>query len=143
MNWWSSYIGIEFKDRGRDRSGLDCWGLVKLVYEELRGIHLPNYGGVSADDLAAIAAEIDAGKHTINWLPIEQGREESYDLAVMSAVGLGRAGQLHVGVVTTPGHVLHIEEGRNALVSRFGGPPPAKPDRWMRWRTIELFRWQA
>ena len=35
-------IGIPFKVHGRDMSGLDCYGLAKLI-EERRGNHIPEY----------------------------------------------------------------------------------------------------
>lgn len=31
----NTFLGIPYKHRGRDLSGLDCWGLIKLVYNKL------------------------------------------------------------------------------------------------------------
>lgn len=41
--WAKDYVGIPFRFGGRDRRGLDCYGLVVLVYREQFGIELPDY----------------------------------------------------------------------------------------------------
>lgn len=42
MNF-SEYVGLEYKNLGRDRSGIDCCGLIYLIYKEKRGILLPDF----------------------------------------------------------------------------------------------------
>ena len=37
------YIGIPYLDRGRGFDGCDCWGLVKLFYENEMDIPLPDF----------------------------------------------------------------------------------------------------
>lgn len=34
------YVGIPYKHRGRDLTGLDCWGLPILIYRDIFGIEL-------------------------------------------------------------------------------------------------------
>ena len=38
----SDYIGIPYKERGRDITGLDCWGLVHMYYNDM-GVTVPDY----------------------------------------------------------------------------------------------------
>ena len=54
MHWTARYINIPYINKGREFSGADCWGLVRLVYKNELGIDLPTYGEVSADNLAKV-----------------------------------------------------------------------------------------
>lgn len=40
---FSKYIDIPFKHRGRNFSGCDCFGLVRLIYRQEQNIILPDY----------------------------------------------------------------------------------------------------
>jgi len=105
------YLGIPYRDRGRDRQGCDCWGLVRLVYGELLGIELPSgiegYG--SALDRAAVHRTIAAGLG--DWHCVPEGEDLALDIALLS-----RGGEAcHVGLVTLHGWVLHTREGCDSV----------------------------
>ena len=60
--WAANYVGLPFKDGGRTREGLDCYGLVVAIYRDVFAIDLPAYEGsyVSAherDEIAALLAD--------------------------------------------------------------------------------------
>jgi hypothetical protein len=41
--WVADYVNIPFKNKGRDRSGADCYGLCRLVALERDGVLMPSY----------------------------------------------------------------------------------------------------
>lgn len=109
------FVGIPYLDRGRSIVGVDCWGLLFLVYRELRGIELPSYAEryVTGSDRVAmarlIAGELD------DWQEIEAGEERTFDGVLMREGNFPR----HIGVVTQPGMVLHVFDGQTSRIERY------------------------
>lgn len=45
MKDYSEYLGIPYKSGGRDRTNVDCYGVVYLIYKDLYKIELPDFQG--------------------------------------------------------------------------------------------------
>ena len=104
------FVGIPFVDRGRTRGGCDCYGLLRLVYEEAFGILLP-----SLSDDYLTAQDREAVRHLISgkadpWHEVEE--PDFLDGVVMSLKGV----ECHVGMFAGKGLVLHT--GMGVRVSR-------------------------
>jgi len=105
--WAEPYVGLPYKAGGRDRSGLDCWGLVLLVLRERFGIDVPVYGGVtwSVATSADVARKIE--QERAGWAQIDAGQERPGDVILMRLRGY----PIHVGVVLGDGMMLHAHDG--------------------------------
>jgi len=108
------FVGLSYVDNGRSLEGVDCWGLVWLA-SAAAGHELPSYHdryvlGADREELAAlIAGELPA------WDEIAAGHERSMDCVLMREGHLAR----HIGIVTRPGFVLHIERGRSSVIETY------------------------
>lgn len=115
MSWSSAYVGIPFRERGRDRAGLDCWGLVRLVLAEQRGIEVPSFvTDYSGDDGQEIAALIAANRGIGSEIP--SGDEQPFELALFRMPCGGGLLPWHVGIVVDAGRVLHTTRYLGASV---------------------------
>lgn len=74
--WAGRYIGLPFLDHGRDRAGLDCWGLVRLVFSEQFNIGLPAFIGEynTTADIHAIAALVE--REALLWREVAPSDEK-------------------------------------------------------------------
>ncbi|HRQ13091.1 MAG TPA: NlpC/P60 family protein [Promineifilum sp.] len=114
MSWVCRYIGLPYRDHGRTRSGVDCWGLVRLIYKNELGIDLPSYAEISAEDLMRAARAIDAGKDGELWRGVPASDIVPFDVAVMRHYGRRTVG--HVGIVTPERRILHVEISTDSVV---------------------------
>lgn len=117
--WARGYVGLDFADKGRDRSGLDCWGLVRLVRQEVFGEKHPclgeHYRSVRA---RREIADLIAGEMARAWQPLPSA-ELVGDVAVYKRKGSA----LHVGLMVARDRMLHCEERTcGSVVERIDGP---------------------
>jgi len=119
LHWSAAYIGLPYREFGRDRRGLDCWGLACLVYREQLGIDLPSYAEryTSVEEHTELSAIIGDATGSATWTRVD--RPEIYDVAVFRR---GRQ-TVHVGIVITAGLMLHTSEGRPSRIEHFSTGP--------------------
>jgi probable lipoprotein NlpC len=119
--WASDYVGIPFKAAGRDRAGLDCWGLVRLVYAEVFKLALPSYSDEydSVKDAKAVRALIDGHLPEMPWHPVPAKDILPGDGLIFRVGG----GPNHVGVAVSPDRFLHVNSGTTlSCIERLHSP---------------------
>ena len=131
-DWVNAYIGLPFRAHGRDRDGVDCWGLVRLVLADQFGRRLPSY----ADGYASVEDAKDIGRLIRGemgpWHPVAPGAERPGDVVLMRLMNQ----PMHVGVVVAAGWMLHIEDGIDACLEPYDGA------KWRR-RVLGLYRYDG
>lgn len=131
-DWVNIYIGLPFKEHGRDRQGVDCWGLVRLVLGEEFGIRLPSY----ADGYASTEDAEDIGRlvrgEMAPWRDVSHAEEQPGDVVLMRLMNQ----PMHVGLVVGAGWMLHIEEGIDACLERYDSA------KWRR-RVLGIYRYDG
>ncbi|MDO5648869.1 NlpC/P60 family protein [Paracoccus sp. (in: a-proteobacteria)] len=115
MIWANRFVGLPYRECGRDRAGSDCYGLACVIYREELGITLPDYlGYASVEEHGEIATLIDGAQQLPMWLPVS-GPALAFDLAVFRR---GRL-QTHLGVVVRHGLMIHMVDQDCAKLERY------------------------
>lgn len=110
------YVGVPWIEKGREITGFDCWGCLRLVYLSERAITLPSLSDRYAtiddrDGLARLARDVVAD----SWCEIAQGQEQVFDAVLLRE---GREVS-HVGMVVGSGRLLHVERGGTSLIEPY------------------------
>lgn len=114
--WSNAYVGLPWLDGGRDSAGLDCWGLVRLVYEDRFGVELPSLSDGYRDtrDFDAIANLYEVER--CDW--IERPGPAPGDVVAFRIIGI----PLHVGVIVDARSFLHAWVERGTCLDRLTSP---------------------
>lgn len=116
-NQFSKYLLIRFRDGGRDASGCDCWGLIRLVYKREFNIDLPDYK-ISCLDAKLIDGAIDVQRPLWRRIKTPQApcivlmRNHPYDPTICN----------HFGVYVGNDKFLHTSRGTGAMITRLTDP---------------------
>lgn len=131
--WAARFIGIPWVDRGRDLRGLDCYGLVFVVFRDVFNIHLPRFDAryATTKDRVAVARLFYEETTGARWR-----RVLLTDAQPPDALHMMLAGANHVGIVVAPGRFLHVLPGRETCIERLASPV------WMH-RVESVYRHEA
>jgi lipoprotein Spr len=123
--WVSAYVGLPFKERGRDHNGVDCWGLVALILRDVFGLDVPSYADeyVSTTDCKILSDLIK--READSWWPIAFTDAREGDVVILRVASANTREKIyatHVGVVIKPGWMIHIERGIDAVLEQYTRP---------------------
>ena len=111
--WAARYMGIPFRVGGRDFTGVDCYGLVRLVYQHERGIALPEADTHYHETGPGVAPMVTRGVLSGPWRVVTGEIEQPFDVLVINEGGE----PCHIGLVLSPGWMLHAAHGQGVGVS--------------------------
>lgn len=115
MEWINEYIGLPFKEFGRDRTGCDCWGLCRILLKDRHGIDVPSYlgqyeGCVDAQGLPKLISAESA-----DWDEVLPDWARPGDIGVFRMRGVA----MHTGYIVAKGVMLHVYDGTDTVLESF------------------------
>lgn len=117
MGWPDRYTRIRYAPCGRSWQGVDCWGLVYLVYRDERGIELPTYlpDYDSPGEHERLGALIDV-ERARDWT--EPAEPAEFDVLVFNVPFKRRLWPCHVGIMVDPATGTFLQALKGAGVHR-------------------------
>jgi cell wall-associated NlpC family hydrolase len=107
LSWLNRYIGKPYKYGGRDMEGMDCYGLLVLIFRERYSTNLPDWV-VDEIDLKGRSGQIADVVCSGKWTEMEEAADG--DVAVCYRTKLA----FHVGLFYGGG-VIHCSHGLGVI----------------------------
>lgn len=120
-SWANKYIGIPFRWRGADRTGVDCYGLVRMVYRDEFHVAIPSLDDEEADSFIrpqGRAGLIDSERSRGYWRHVDEGDLEHGDVVLLRLQGF----PAHLGLYVGHGKMLHADERGASCIERTDSP---------------------
>lgn len=124
------YIGIPYRDRGRDYDGVDCWGLAYLISRDIFDKEIP-FLGDSYSSINALDEVHEAYRVTkLNFHHIVFEDRVPGDIVMFRVCGLAA----HAGVIIDNLRMVHALPGHNTCFERYDSATWSK-------RIEGIYRW--
>ena len=125
--WTPKYIGLPWLNMGRDRAGLDCWGLIRLILAEQFAVNVPSYTEQYAADYDNEELNIIRRQELPSWREVKD--PQPGDVIIFRVLGY----PTHAGMIVNPTWMIHVQRGIDTVVERY------TESSWKR-RIIGLYR---
>jgi len=115
VKWATKYVGIPFVAHGRTAEGLDCWGLVKIIYRDELGVELPDYldDYDNTESSTQLGPVVSNAVNTLwNLVPVPQSKVGH--VVVFRVKGHPS----HVGLLVGDNKFIHCETGIGTAIER-------------------------
>lgn len=108
-------------------NGVDCYGLVCLIYRQELGITLNSYDGIFVDQSALTMLKLaeEMNKERDNWL--KGDTPQAFDMIQLRT---GRHA-FHVGIMIDDKWMMHIEDGIDSVIESIKSPIWANRIEWV------------
>jgi cell wall-associated NlpC family hydrolase len=108
--WARKYVGIPYVHSGRTTKGIDCLGLLYLIYSDDFGYDLPDYNNYTHSDYSTIESVFKT--NISQWERIEW--PEVGCLIMFNIAGH----TTHLGVFVGDGRFIHALDGSDCTIER-------------------------
>lgn len=114
-DWSKKYIGLKFKEHGRDADGVDCWGLAVMIYKDAFNIDLPSFSTQYENTKSADQINDIVISESSKWIKINSGSEQIGDIILVRMRGV----PMHVGLVLGDGYMVHSAHGIDTVIENY------------------------
>ena len=113
----NQFIGIPYKSKGRSFNGCDCWGIIRLYYNEVINRRLPEYLIGYCDALDATQTAIMFADKKSQYMKVDYKDRMNFDIVLFTLQGVVS----HCGLVLDRTKMLHSLAGHNSVIEPYTG----------------------
>jgi probable lipoprotein NlpC len=113
---FNKYIGLSYKERGRDFDGVDCYGIVYLIFKEEKGIELPDFLELNYQkNWSELGKNHILESITDDWIKVGENDYRRFDVHIFQdAYGVAA----HTGLNIGHGKFIHVLDQRPSDVGK-------------------------
>jgi len=113
-NW---VFTLPYVEGGRDRSGVDCWGLIIVLYQHYFNVKLPDYSNItlpSLDDCENTSHKLE--EKLLEQSMFEEVEEPKFgDVVILKVLGY----PIHIGFVLDSKRMIHTGRSHGVTIEKF------------------------